>query len=108
METFSEALQTLSTIPGAPRGRAWERAQEQGGWWSETRLDASASDASQRARRSSPDAERFVEPKGDGDQATSVWFPSYPSQAFLDGSLAHLPWLQELPDPLTSAMWNSG
>jgi anaerobic selenocysteine-containing dehydrogenase len=31
----------------------------------------------------------------------------YPSQAFVDGSLAHLPWLQELPDPLTSAMWCS-
>jgi len=31
----------------------------------------------------------------------------YPSQAFLDGSLAHLPWLQELPDPLTTAMWSS-
>ena len=30
-----------------------------------------------------------------------------PSQAFFDGSLAHLPWLQELPDPLTSAMWSS-
>ena len=27
--------------------------------------------------------------------------------AFFDGSTAHLPWLQELPDPLTSAMWSS-
>ena len=27
--------------------------------------------------------------------------------AFLDGSLAHLPWLQEMPDPMTSAMWSS-
>jgi anaerobic selenocysteine-containing dehydrogenase len=32
----------------------------------------------------------------------------YASQAFLDGSLAHLPWLQEMPDPLTTAMWSSG
>ncbi len=29
----------------------------------------------------------------------------YASQALFDGSLAHLPWLQELPDPLTTAMW---
>jgi menaquinone reductase, molybdopterin-binding-like subunit len=29
------------------------------------------------------------------------------SAAFYDGSLAHLPWLQELPDPMTSAMWSS-
>ena len=27
--------------------------------------------------------------------------------ALFDGSLAHLPWLQELPDPLTTAMWSS-
>ena len=34
-------------------------------------------------------------------------FLPYPSNQFLDGSLAHLPWLQEMPDPLTSAMWSS-
>jgi menaquinone reductase, molybdopterin-binding-like subunit len=34
-------------------------------------------------------------------------FLPYASQAFVDGSLAHLPWLQELPDPLTTAMWSS-
>jgi anaerobic selenocysteine-containing dehydrogenase len=31
----------------------------------------------------------------------------YASQALTDGSTAHLPWLQELPDPMTSAMWSS-
>ena len=34
-------------------------------------------------------------------------FLPYPSIAFLDGSLAHLPLLQELPDPMSSAMWSS-
>src|SRR5262249_55987588 len=34
-------------------------------------------------------------------------FLPYASQAFLDGSLAHLPWLQELPDVLSTAMWSS-
>ena len=29
------------------------------------------------------------------------------SPALYDGSLAHLPWLQELPDPMSSAMWCS-
>ncbi len=112
-ETFSEALQTaLSTRPGAPRGNeaAWERAQEQGGWWSE---DGDASTPARRTRPNAraaprPEAERFVEPKGDGDPGDFPFgFLPYPSQAFLDGSLAHLPWLQELPDPLTSAMWSS-
>jgi anaerobic selenocysteine-containing dehydrogenase len=44
----------------------------------------------------------------DGDRAEFPFhFFPYASQALLDGSLAHLPWLQELPDPLTSAMWSS-
>jgi anaerobic selenocysteine-containing dehydrogenase len=34
-------------------------------------------------------------------------FLPFKSQAFLDGSLAHLPWLQEMPDAMTTAMWSS-
>jgi len=34
-------------------------------------------------------------------------FQPYPSSQFGDGSAANLPWLQEMPDPLTSAMWSS-
>ena len=43
----------------------------------------------------------------DGDAAPYPFhFLPYASQAFLDGSLAHLPWLQEMPDPITTAMWS--
>ena len=50
----------------------------------------------------------FVEPRFDGDASQYPFnFLPYASNAFLDGSLAHLPWLQEMPDPLTSAMWSS-
>ena len=31
----------------------------------------------------------------------------YASAALYDGSTAHLPWLQEMPDPMTSAMWSN-
>ena len=31
----------------------------------------------------------------------------YPSVAFADGRTAHLPWLQEMPDPMTTVMWGS-
>ena len=31
----------------------------------------------------------------------------YPSAAFADGRTAHLPWLQEMPDPMTTVMWGS-
>jgi menaquinone reductase, molybdopterin-binding-like subunit len=51
---------------------------------------------------------RYVEPQFDGDPGQYPFhFLPYASQSFLDGSLAHLPWLQEMPDPLTSAMWSS-
>jgi anaerobic selenocysteine-containing dehydrogenase len=48
------------------------------------------------------------EPQFDGDPSQfGFHFLPYPSMAFLDGSLAHLPLMQELPDPLTSGMWSS-
>jgi anaerobic selenocysteine-containing dehydrogenase len=50
----------------------------------------------------------FDEPQFDGDASEYPFhFLPYASQAFFDGSVAHLPWLQELPDPLSSAMWSS-
>ncbi len=52
--------------------------------------------------------QKYSEPKFEGDAATYPFhFLPYASQAFADGSTAHLPWLQEMPDPLTSAMWSS-
>jgi anaerobic selenocysteine-containing dehydrogenase len=51
---------------------------------------------------------RYSDPRFDGDPGQfGFHFLPYPSTAFLDGSLAHLPLLQELPDPLSSAMWSS-
>lgn len=32
-------------------------------------------------------------------------FQPYPSLQFHDGSAAHLPWMQELPDPASSSIW---
>jgi anaerobic selenocysteine-containing dehydrogenase len=47
-------------------------------------------------------------PTFDGDITTYPFhFLPFASQALLDGSLAHLPWLQEVPDPITTAMWSS-
>ena len=31
----------------------------------------------------------------------------FASQLFYDGSLAHLPWMQEAPDPLSTVMWGA-
>src|SRR4030095_16888870 len=51
---------------------------------------------------------KYADPSFDGDAASYPFhFLPYQSQAFLDGSLAHLPWLQELPDVISTAMWSS-
>ncbi len=62
----------------------------------------------QSAIRTPQSAIRFAEPQFDGDAATHPFhLLPYASLQFGDGSSAHLPWLQEMPDPLTSAMWSS-
>jgi molybdopterin-containing oxidoreductase family iron-sulfur binding subunit len=47
----------------------------------------------------------FSEPKfeGDGD----MYFIPYPSSRYYDGRGANKPWLQELPDSITTAVWDS-
>jgi anaerobic selenocysteine-containing dehydrogenase len=55
-----------------------------------------------------PSYPKAVEAEFDGDAGKfPLHFLPYKSQAFLDGSLAHLPWLQEMPDVLSTAMWSS-
>jgi anaerobic selenocysteine-containing dehydrogenase len=50
----------------------------------------------------------WSEPRFDGESSEYPFhFLPYASQALYDGSLAHLPWLQELPDPMVTAMWSS-
>ena len=106
-QTFDEMLATtFAALPAATADAdAWTDAQEKGGWWGTlpAALTVAAAPATPVGR---PLA--FTEPQFDGDaQQYPFHFLPYPSTAFLDGSLAHLPWLQEMPDPLTSAMWSS-
>jgi anaerobic selenocysteine-containing dehydrogenase len=78
----------------------WVKLQRQGGWFGE------APSPSGRARSQSAPTPADAQFDGDPGQYPFHFLP-YPSQAFLDGSLAHLPLMQELPDPLSSAVWSS-
>jgi anaerobic selenocysteine-containing dehydrogenase len=61
-----------------------------------------------RGVRNRQSAMAWAEPQFDGDAAAYPFhFLPYMSPAFGDGATAHLPWLQELPDPMVSAMWSS-
>jgi len=82
----------------------WAIAQQQGGWWPEKTPSAAA----QKAEPTTRTAPLEEQAKFDGDPVTYPFhFLPYASQAFLDGSVAHLPWLQELPDVVSTAMWSS-
>lgn len=97
-KTFEEML---SGGPVAQVGQAEPRAQN-----AERRTDSADSATAGSSRRGSQTA--WTAPTFDG--APDVYpfhFLPYASTAFYDGSTAHLPWLQEMPDPMTSAMWSS-
>lgn len=69
---------------------------------------ATAKAVAHRTERTDTDALQLSEPVFDGDPTQYPYhLMPHASAAFYDGSLAHLPWLQELPDPMTSAMWCS-
>jgi anaerobic selenocysteine-containing dehydrogenase len=66
----------------------------------------SSTPSPQAPKPSSPVA--WAEPVFDGEASQYPYhFMPYASQGLYDGSLAHLPWLQEMPDPMTSGMWCS-
>lgn len=84
----------------APLAKVEFRPQEM--WW------RTARSSSQDAALTAPSPARFREPEFDGAASEHPFhFLPYESQTFLDGSLAHLPWLQEMPDPLSTAMWST-
>jgi menaquinone reductase, molybdopterin-binding-like subunit len=86
---------------------AWSSVEKQGGWWEPNEAGAREPQAGARSSAAGrPPA--FGAPIFDGDETTYPFhFLPYQSQALNDGTVAHLPWLQEMPDPLTSAMWSS-
>jgi menaquinone reductase, molybdopterin-binding-like subunit len=83
----------------------WDAAQTQGGWWSVPGHAANPSPAAVTPK-AAPRAASAPEFAGAAADFPFHFLP-YLSQSLGDGSLAHLPWLQELPDVLTSAMWSS-
>jgi anaerobic selenocysteine-containing dehydrogenase len=67
-----------------------------------------SSDPPVRADASKETPLRYADPVFDGEATQYPYhFMPYASQGLYDGSLAHLPWLQEMPDPMTSGMWCS-
>ena len=108
--TYDEMIKaSFASLPAASDGTdAWTLAQKQGGWWGDLPKGQAAAADEKADKGKAAQSVAFAEPQFDGDAAQYPFhFLPYPSTFFLDGSLAHLPWLQEQPDPITSAMWST-
>jgi menaquinone reductase, molybdopterin-binding-like subunit len=115
-ELLHAAFESLRTPAGAAAASSaddfWNKAQQQGGWWGAAASGPAAPpDRGKTAVRNTQPASAPVnraEPQFDGAvQDFPFHFLPYASQTLYDGSLAHLPWMQETPDPLSTAMWGT-
>src|SRR5207247_1435141 len=100
----------------SPIALPWKNAEELAKSKSKSTVDSQQSTTAKAAGTKPPAPSlqppaasvKYSEPRFDGDAAAYPFhFLPYPSPQFSDGSSAHIPWLQELPEPLTSAMWSS-
>jgi anaerobic selenocysteine-containing dehydrogenase len=82
-----------------PADQSWDAVVRQGGFWTAAKPEIAKPPA--HATLETPQA-AFP---GDATQYPLHFLP-YRSLQFDDGRSAHLPWMQELPDPVSSAMWS--
>jgi anaerobic selenocysteine-containing dehydrogenase len=82
-----------------PADQSWDAVVRQGGFWTEPKPESTKLPT--HATLETPQA-AFL---GDATQYPLHFLP-YRSLQFDDGRSAHLPWMQELPDPVSSAMWS--
>ena len=101
-------LQAGSTVD-ADFEAFYRKVTAAGGWWNPAPAAAAAAATPAKA------SVNFVVPSQPvaarpfaGDAAGMPYMLHiFPSAAFADGRSAHLPWLQEMPDPMTTVMWGS-
>lgn len=91
----------LHVPPGEDFNQLWNRMQQQGGLFD------------QPGQREQPVSEKIHLPnltdaRFNGDVETyPLHLQVYFSPAFTDGRNAHLPWLQQMPDPMSTAVWGN-
>jgi menaquinone reductase, molybdopterin-binding-like subunit len=110
-KTYDEALKTAyagllkqkGSISEADPDDFWRKMKDQGGWWS-----ADDKSVPPTPGKIPPASVKNTAPQFDGDpQQFPFYFLPFASQLYYDGSLAHLPWMQESPDPLSTVMWGT-
>jgi menaquinone reductase, molybdopterin-binding-like subunit len=107
-EFLQAALTPLAHHPGSIKAKAgdefWKTIQEQGGWWSAE--ESPAPKAKVAARSISAAKNQEAEFAGAVGEYPFNFLP-YATQQFYDGRHANLPWMQELPEVLSTGMWGT-
>lgn len=111
-KTFDEAIQADFTALYKSKGSKdaktaddfWSNAQQQGGWWGPEEPAASTT----TSLKASAGPVKYAAAQFDGNATEYPFYlMPFPSQMLYDGSLAGLPWMQEAPDPMSTAMWGT-
>jgi anaerobic selenocysteine-containing dehydrogenase len=115
--SYTPLMKTPGSVTADSEDDFWEKLGAQGGWWGQSATEPPQPRAEPRRRARGAQAVArpeshaplsFEPPEFDGaDSDFPFHFMPFASQAFGDGTLAHLPWMQELPDPLATAMWGT-
>ena len=112
-----ESFRSVHAQAGAAADADFEafytKAVAAGGFW-QTAAPAAAAEPRAKSPEPTPRVNFVMPPQpiaagtfaGDAGQMPFM-LHLYPSAAFADGRAAHLPWLQEMPDPMTTVMWGS-
>ena len=91
----------LDKAYGGPGGEM-EKALQRGGFFGESPSPRSAFRPGGISLPKAPDPPFVADPK-----AFPLTLHLYPSITLYDGRGANLPWLQEMPDPISTAMWRN-
>ena len=107
-EMLQAALAPLANRPGSISAKIgdefWNKIQEQGGWWS---VEQSAAPKTNSAA-SSFSVEKYQEAEFAGSVGEyPFYFLPYATSQFYDGRHANLPWMQEIPEVLSTGMWGT-
>ena len=83
----------------------WNQLLTRGGWWPDEKAKVKAVSVSPKGIEAhiSKVSSRF---EGD-EKGFPLYLTTYAHSSHLDGRGANLPWLQEMPDPMTSVVWGN-
>ena len=83
----------------------WNKILKQGGWWDQGKL------IPQPIHIRTDDVKKYVSSSPSLFNGNEKEFPYYlilyAHSGYFDGKHANLPWLQEMPDPMTSVVWGT-